>query len=245
MSEREVGGKRKIVQGRIYGAEPDVPELSVERRRVLELTPPGSRVLEIGASTGYFSQLLKEKGCDVTAIELDEGAASDASGVVDRMVVGDVEDPAVLERAEGPFDVVLLMHVLEHLVDPWRVLRGLRREIAPGGRVLVLLPNVAAWTVRKDLFFKGRFEYTDVGLLDRTHLRFFTLESARDLLEDTGYEIRSWRPVGVRAPFEDLLLRLPLARRVAWRWPRWTARRWPNAVGEVLFFEAVPADGSL
>lgn len=245
MSEREATGKKKIVQGHIYASELDPSELTLERRHVLERVPAGSRVLEIGASTGYFAKLLKEKGCDVTAIELDENAASEASEVVDRTVTGDIEDPMVLKRIDGVFDVILLMHVLEHLVDPWGVLRALRERLASNGRALVLLPNVAAWSVRKDLFFRGRFEYADVGLLDRTHLRFFTLGSGRDLFERTGYRVVSWSCVGVRAPLASFLEGLPIARRGVGLWQRCMARWAPNLSTEVFFFEAVSVDEGL
>jgi SAM-dependent methyltransferase len=86
------------------------------------------------------------------------------------------------------FERIVFADLLEHLPDPIPVLAGYRRLLAPGGRLLVSLPNVAAWTVRLELLF-GRFEYAESGILDRTHLRFFTRASGRRTLEAAGYRV--------------------------------------------------------
>ena len=231
------------VQPLAYHAEPGTTPMSVEKQAVLMRVPPGSRVLEVGAHTGFFSQALRERGCRVTALEVDARAAAHASAHADRVVVGDVEDAAVRAELGGPFDVVLLMHVLEHLVDPWAVLRAMRAQLDRGGRTIVLLPNVACWRVRKALFLDGRFEYEDTGILDRTHLRFFTLDTARALLEASGYAIADWAPVDVCVPFERRLRGLPIVRALAARWHGFVARRHPNLCTEIALFTAVPREG--
>jgi SAM-dependent methyltransferase len=228
----------------VYHAEPGATPMSVEKRAVLARVPAGARVLEIGAHTGFFSHALRARGCRVTALEVDPRAASHAAAHADRVVVGDVEDPAVRARVGGPFDVVLLMHVLEHLVDPWAVLRALRADLDRGGRAIVLLPNVACWRVRKALFLRGALEYEDTGILDRTHLRFFTIDSSRALLESSGWGIVDWEPVETCVPLERRLRAVPLARVLAPRWHRWLARRYPNLCTEIALFTAVPRDGA-
>ncbi len=228
----------------VYHAEPGTTPMSVEKRAVLARVPARARVLEVGAHTGFFSHALRERGCRVTALEIDPRAASRAAAHADRLVVGDVEDPAVRARLGGPFDVVLLMHVLEHLVDPWTVLRALRAEVDDGGRAIVLLPNVACWRVRKALFLRGAFDYEDTGILDRTHLRFFTVDSARALIEASGWTIVDWEPVDTCVPLERRLRAVPLARTVAARWHRWLARRHPNLCTEIALFTAVPQGGA-
>jgi SAM-dependent methyltransferase len=231
------------VQPLAYHAEPGSTPMSVEKQAVLARVPPGSRVLEVGAHTGFFSQALRERGCRVTALEVDPRAASRAALHADQLVVGDVEDAAVRARLGGRFDVVLLMHVLEHLVDPWAVLRAMRDRLARDGHTIVLLPNVACWRVRKALFVRGAFEYEDTGILDRTHLRFFTLDSARALLESSGYTIRDWAPVDECVPLERRLRAIPLVRALAPGWRRWLARRHPNLCTEIALFTAVPRAG--
>jgi hypothetical protein len=108
--------------------------------------------------------------------------------------------------------------------------------------VLVLLPNVACWRIRKALFIAGAFAYEDTGILDRTHLRFFTVDSAHALLEASGYRVAAWAPIDVCVPLERRLSRMPLVRRVAPAWHRWWTARHPNLCTEIALFEAVPAE---
>jgi len=223
-----------------YHAEPGATPITVEKREVLSRVPPGARVLEVGAHSGYFSALLRGHGCAVTALEVDPRAAALAADHADRVVVGDVEDPAVRARLGGPFDRVLFMHVLEHLVDPWGALRAVRELLAPAGRVVLLVPNVACWRVRKRLFFGGAFEYEDTGILDRTHLRFFTLPSARGLLETSGFAVVAWTPVDTCVPLERRLSRVPVLRRLAPWWHRLVATHAPNLSTEIALFEGEP-----
>jgi SAM-dependent methyltransferase len=223
-----------------YHAEPGTTPVSVEKGLVLARVPAGARVLEVGAHSGYFSSLLRAQGCAVTALELDPRAAALAAGHADRVIVGDVEDPAVRARLGGPFDRVLFMHVLEHLVDPWGVLRAARTLLAPEGRVVALVPNVACWRIRKQLFFRGAFEYEDTGILDRTHLRFFTLPSARALLETSGYAVVDWAPVDTCVPLERRLSFVPLFGRLAPAWHRLVATRAPNLCTEIALLEGAP-----
>ncbi|HXJ36085.1 MAG TPA: class I SAM-dependent methyltransferase [Candidatus Eisenbacteria bacterium] len=223
-----------------YHAEPGLTPLSDEKTAVLARVPPGAHVLEVGAHTGYFSAQLRARGCTVTALEVDPRAAPHASRFADRVVVGDVEDPHVRAKLDGPFDVVLFMHVLEHLVDPWTTLGAMREMLAPGGLAIVLLPNVACWQVRKTLFFRGTFEYEETGILDRTHLRFFTLGSGRGLLEASGYVVRAWTPTGVCVPLERRISRVPILRALAPVWHRWWLAWFPNLCTEIVLYEAVP-----
>jgi 2-polyprenyl-3-methyl-5-hydroxy-6-metoxy-1,4-benzoquinol methylase len=225
-----------------YHADPATTPLSAEKRLVLERVAPGARVLEVGAHGGYFSAALTARGCAVTAVEADPRAAAVAGRYATRVLAGSIEDPAVVAAADGPFDALLFMHVLEHLVDPWAVLRAMHAIAAPGARLLALLPNVACWRVRKALFRGGAFAYEDTGILDRTHLRFFTLDSAAALLDGTGWSVRDVRPVDVCVPLERRLRMSPLARRLAPRWHAWMAGRWPNLCTEIALFEASARD---
>jgi SAM-dependent methyltransferase len=223
-----------------YHAEPGRTPISAEKRAVLARVPDGARVLEVGAHTGYFSAALRAHGCRVTALEVDPRAAAHAAAHADAVVVGDVEDAAVRARLAGPFDVLLFMHVLEHLVDPWSVLRAMRGLAAAGGRAIVLLPNVACWRIRKALFLGGTFTYEETGILDRTHLRFFTFDSARALLETSGWAVGEADGLDVCVPLERRLSRVPGCARIARRWHAWLARRHPNLCTEIALFTATP-----
>lgn len=221
----------------IYAATPGQP-LSAEKEYVLARIPEAARVLEIGAHAGDFSNAVKGKGCHVTAVEADAYAAAHIGAKASRVIVGNIEHSETTRQIAGAFDVILLMHVLEHLVDPWATLQTLQRHLAPGGRFLILLPNVAAWRIRKELFFRGTFEYEEVGLMDRTHLRFFTIASARELLESVGLHVEAWHPTDVCVPLERRLRLLTGSLSLAARWSDWMIRRYPNLCTEITFFEA-------
>jgi 2-polyprenyl-3-methyl-5-hydroxy-6-metoxy-1,4-benzoquinol methylase len=147
----------------------------------------GRRALDVGAADGYLSELLTARGWTVTALERDPALAARARGRCKEVVVADLEEAA--PRLDGPFDAIVCGDVLEHLTDPLRVLTSLTRALAPGGTVVVSVPNVAHLWVRLSLLL-GRFEYADRGILDRTHLRFFTRRTFLRFLREAGLEPR-------------------------------------------------------
>jgi 2-polyprenyl-3-methyl-5-hydroxy-6-metoxy-1,4-benzoquinol methylase len=164
-------------------------ERSENHQAELDLVPAGSRVLEIGAADGHMTQALSKKGCEVTAVEPDEALAASARQFCRRLVVSDAESPDFETQLEGElFDVVLLGDVLEHFKKPEEAIRRLRLHLSPGGCLVVCLPNVAHGAVRLALL-QGHFDYRPWGLLDRTHLRFFTMTSLSSMFEEAGYVI--------------------------------------------------------
>ncbi len=159
-------------------------------------------VLDVGCGIGLNGQVAKTRGARVVGLEISPEAREQARRRLDEVLAVDLESPTALGPALSGrrFDVVLCGDVLEHTRDPAAVLRRLVELLEPDGRVLISLPNVAAWTVRAGLL-AGRFDYSDSGILDRTHLRFFTEASARALVRDAGLEVLSvaHNPMGVRA----------------------------------------------
>ncbi|MEI7593270.1 MAG: class I SAM-dependent methyltransferase [Actinomycetes bacterium] len=156
---------------------------------VLDVTNPGDRVFEGGVSSGYFASVLVRAGLRVDGHELDPNVAVRAREVCDNVYVGDLTifDP---EALDGMYDVLLFGDTLEHLPDPAQVLRGLKTKLRPGGSLIVSVPNIANWAIRLSLL-AGRFNYTDRGILDRTHLRFFTVHTLAEMLGDAGFEVTS------------------------------------------------------
>lgn len=155
--------------------------------RMVELVGSNKRVLDVGCSTGYLARVLAAIGNTVSGVEYDAAAAKEAEPHLAKLVVGDLEAlDLVAAFGEGSFDVVVFGDVLEHLRDPMPVLRRARPLLAPGGSVVVSVPNIAHGDVRLALL-KGRFRYTKLGLLDETHTRFFTRENLDPFLRDAGF----------------------------------------------------------
>lgn len=153
-----------------------------------------SRVLEVGCGTGATLRWLKESGrCQTTVgMELFESAAVLARPHVDEVVVGNAEQ--LLETAFAPasFDLVLCLDVLEHMVEPWAFVAKVDRLLKPGGVLICSIPNVRHLAVLIPLVFAGRWRYRPTGILDRTHLRFFTRQSALELAATEHLHVTKW-----------------------------------------------------
>jgi 2-polyprenyl-3-methyl-5-hydroxy-6-metoxy-1,4-benzoquinol methylase len=171
-----------------YDFEIDL-EADSTHANIVRLVGEGKRVLELGPATGYMSRVLRDRGCAVTGIELDPRMAEAAYEHLDRLIVGDVEALDLAAELSGErFDVILAADVLEHLKDPLRVLRELRPFLDDGGYLAASVPNVAHGSVRLALL-EGSFPYSERGLLDSTHLRFFTRESLGELMVSAGFVV--------------------------------------------------------
>ena len=132
------------------------------------------RILDVGTASGYLGKVLRERGHYVAGIEKDATAAARARNYYDSLQVADVESFEFPYKHE--FDYILFADVLEHLRDPSAVLRACTPALKESGKIIISVPNVANIIVRLSLLL-GRFDYMDRGILDRTHLRFFTLKS--------------------------------------------------------------------
>lgn len=150
---------------------------------------PGAvdRVLDVGCGTGQTLAELKHRGlCNwIAGIEQDAWAAEQARSRLDLLVAGDIER-APIPIPPASLDLILCMDVLEHLVDPWSTVRKLHELLKPHGLLVASLPNVRHARVVVPLVVRGSWTYTQAGLLDRTHLRFFTRATAIRLLESSG-----------------------------------------------------------
>ena len=170
-----------------YWVDVDTSRENSAHAYALDMIGYNKRVLELGPAAGHVTRALVRQGCTVTGIEVDPEAAANIAGVAD-CIVGDLSDPSVIAKAaeEGKFDVVLAGDVLEHLPDPLPTLCACREVLVPGGFVVISLPNVAHADVALSLM-RGDFPYREYGLLDRTHLRFFTATSLAELLNHAGF----------------------------------------------------------
>jgi SAM-dependent methyltransferase len=148
------------------------------------------RVLDVGCGDGTLGAHLRARqGAEVTGITYSEAEAALARPRLAAVWVADLHAWAA-PAGGAPFDALVASHVLEHLAEPARLLRELRRCLAPGGVLVVALPNVLHWRQRAE-FLRGRFRYSAGGLMDATHLRFFDWAGAAQLLRDGGWELTS------------------------------------------------------
>jgi len=157
--------------------------------KMLPLVGENKRVIDFGCATGSFAQLLTEQNCQVTGVELNRKTAKIAEQYCEQVIVADLDCVSVVDiLPRQAFDVAVFGDVLEHLRDPWRVLEETRQLLKPEGYVVASIPNIAHGAIRLALL-QGRFEYTEMGILDNTHLRFFTRETVEKLFERGGYFI--------------------------------------------------------
>lgn len=145
-------------------------------------------ILDVGCATGVLGEHLKsQKPREVWGIEIVPHAAEQAKARLDRVIEGNIEQILPLPGVGEHFDAIIFGDVLEHLQNPLTVLQNIRGHLKPGGDLLVCVPNIAHWSVLGELL-QGRFPYAEAGILDATHMRFFTPSSFRDLLAEAGYE---------------------------------------------------------
>jgi 2-polyprenyl-3-methyl-5-hydroxy-6-metoxy-1,4-benzoquinol methylase len=156
------------------------------------------RVLELGAASGHVTRALADRGCRVTAIEYEAESARELEGVAEHIIVGDLNDPEIFAGLSPDFDTVLAGDVLEHLLRPDQVLRGAAQLLRPGGQVVVSVPNVGHVDVRLSLM-QGAWDYRPWGLMDDTHIRFFTLKNIKALVREAGLIITDLRRVRIPA----------------------------------------------
>ena len=167
------------------------------RNDIVALLPTGrdAAVLELGCGSGGTGRAVMtagKAGRDV-GIELSPNAARTAAEALSEVLVGDVHD-IDLSAYAGKFDALIISEVLEHLIDPWATTERLAHCLKPGGKVFASSPNIAHWQVVRDLAL-GRFQYQEVGVMDRTHVRWFTPNSYRAMFEAAGVEVESVGPL--------------------------------------------------
>jgi 2-polyprenyl-3-methyl-5-hydroxy-6-metoxy-1,4-benzoquinol methylase len=182
---------------REFYAAKDAAYFSGVRADILAELPkdPAARILEIGCATGGTGEaaLATGRAGFYRGVEFDPDSAERARSVLTDVVCANVEtiDPTLIADS---YDVLILSEVLEHLIDPWGVMKALAPFVKPGGRVYASSPNISHHKVIRSLF-AGRFDYEVEGVMDRTHVRWFTPASYRAMFEDAGFQTVSVGPV--------------------------------------------------
>jgi 2-polyprenyl-3-methyl-5-hydroxy-6-metoxy-1,4-benzoquinol methylase len=214
----------------------------------------GLRVLDAGCGFATTSARIQQLGNEVTGIDSSPEVEAVAAKRLSRVIHGDV---TTADLGNEQFDVIIFADVLEHLPWPLGVLRRYLQWLAPGGSVIVSLPNVGLWSVRLAHLF-GRWTYDETGVLDRTHLRFFTRRSARWLIGEAGLHVvkTTYNPglvrplvplakkfVGGNSDAPDALLNsrpYQLYLKSAYPVERAVASLWPGMLAFQMIFEAKP-----
>lgn len=182
----------------------DAGAYDFRRGEMLPFLPTTLRsLLDVGCASGRFIGAVKERFPDADIWGIDP-VAYDDSGEFHRVVGRFPDDlPGGLR-----FDCIVFNDVLEHLVDPWEALRATLPLLAPGGVVVASIPNIRNIDVLRALVLHGRWEYVDRGILDRTHLRFFTHSGITDLFERSGWKVRTIAPLNIKGRPRHALNRL-------------------------------------
>ena len=199
--------------------------------QLVELIAPRSRVLDVGCGTGVITDVIRSlRSASVIGIEPDPTRVQRARAR--GLEVHEGVLTAEFLRQHERFDVIVFADVLEHLPNPAAVVLLAKEGLKPGGSVVISVPNVAHWFVRSALFW-GSFDYEESGLMDATHLRWFTRQTIRELLERLGFEVTALRcTVNIGLP--------SYSQRAPWRWMRPGLRRrlvgrlaalWPGLFG--------------
>lgn len=225
----------------LYETVIDTTIANSSHTQIVDLVGEKASVLDVGCSVGYLADALTERGCTVSGIEFDAEAAERARPKLDQLVVGDLNELPLAEAFAGrTFDRIVFGDVLEHLIDPVAVLRSAVEILAPEGQIVISVPNVAHGSLRLALL-QGRWRYRDTGLLDRTHIRFFTLDSLHEMLAEAGLAAEAVRstvldPLRVEVEIQDQTLPVGV---VEW------VRHQPRALDYQYVVSARRADGDL
>ncbi len=145
-------------------------------------------VLDVGCATGYFAKKLQEKNCRVWGIEIDQKAAKKAAKYCEKVVVGDIDEMDSLPFNKNFFDYILILDTLEHLVDPKKALKLVIPYLKKTGKIIISVPNSAHIFIRTNLLF-GKFNYEKQGLMDETHLHFFTKKTILEIVKMANLNI--------------------------------------------------------
>ena len=161
-----------------------------DRSEMLRYVPASARrTLEFGCGTGRFSQLLRQTRCTESwGVEIHTEAAAEAGTKLDKVITCDAA-AALNEIPDGYFDCILFFDVLEHLIDPYSVLASVKTKLAENGVMVASIPNVRYYRVLVDLVVHGNWDYRGHGVLDRTHLRFFTRKSIVKMCKKLTFEV--------------------------------------------------------
>ena len=186
------------------------PIHEIHNAELLNLIPINAKkIIEIGCSSGALAREYKKinANCEYIGVEIMTDYGDLAQRYCDRVIIGDVESfPATFFSDNSDVDCWIFADVLEHLKDPWEILRKISSVLGGDGSVVACIPNIQHWSIQS-LISTGDFRYQDIGILDRTHIRWFTRKTIIEMFEQTGFSIKDmWYRIITSDPRRDEFL---------------------------------------
>jgi len=186
------------------------PIHEIHNAELLNLIPINAKkIIEIGCSSGALAREYKKinSNCEYIGVEIMTDYGDLAQRYCDRVIIGDVESfPATFFSDNSDVDCWIFADVLEHLKDPWEILRKISSVLGGDGSVVACIPNIQHWSIQS-LISTGDFRYQDIGILDRTHIRWFTRKTIIEMFEQTGFSIKDmWYRIITSDPRRDEFL---------------------------------------
>lgn len=188
--------------------------LSATQKKIIDLVGYEKIILEIGSSTGYMTKAFLGNKCTVDVLEINRNVLNKIPKKVRKIVNGSIENENIWKLLSKDYDFIIMADVLEHLIDPSKALKILYKIASNKTKLIISLPNVASWVMRKQLFFKGDFEYQESGLLDKTHMHFYTVNTLPKLLAENGWKVKEIIGTITRLPFERIISKLPIYKKL-------------------------------
>ncbi len=183
--------------------------LSTTQQEIIKIVGRDKKILEIGSSTGYMTGVFLKNNCTVDVVETNKKAIAKLPKGIRKVFNISIENKEIFEKLSN-YNFIVMADVLEHLVLPEQVLKELLKIAAAETKLIISLPNIACWTMRKELFFKGDFEYQESGLLDKTHLHFYSVKTLPKILLENGWKTEKLVGTITRLPLEGLISRIPV-----------------------------------
>ena len=193
-----------------YNNKPDTYYTNVRQEMIDFMPKTAKTVLDVGCGEGAFASYIMNKfNIEAWGIEMTTGPASIAKTKLNNVLIGACEDK-IAELPDHYFDVIYFNDILEHLVDPYAVLKSIKAKLSKNGIIISSIPNVRYFRVLKKLIVNKNWEYEKDGVLDKTHLRFFTSKSIQKMYTDLDYKIQSHQGINKTKSIKPYLYNIPL-----------------------------------
>jgi 2-polyprenyl-3-methyl-5-hydroxy-6-metoxy-1,4-benzoquinol methylase len=193
-----------------YENKPEAYYKDSRKEMLVFLPKDAKKILDVGCGNGVFSNLVKEKNkAEVWGIELMPNEAEIAKNFLHKVFTGPCEEQ-INNVPNNYFDAIYFNDVLEHLVDPYKVLEQIKSKLAPNGVIISSIPNIRYHNVFIKLLFKKEFEYQSYGVLDKTHLRFFTKKSIKNMYTNLGFEVLKHVGINGSKSLKPILYNIPV-----------------------------------